>query len=519
MSQLHLLSFNQLKRSSRKSPGKQQDRRKHKCQQFLNIKALVQYLAAFMDIHTLHAFSTTHKRILQDIQPLVRMILRNTLLETLDILNNGTAYNFIKNTRNISYIYTQNKNNCIHGTDHPFVTLSKFDNHCITFKEVHQQQKKLMSTAMLNWKDSNLLGYKLLSRDMILFHKLFKDTLISIALKSLMPFTPSKLSDCYVESYHIHKFMAMYKSGKFQHHAEITLLTDHIWQSFTTTHKGSYIHVTKYSEKTQIQLKDNQYFFMYFTRYFHLSLWIDFVNWNVNIIAGGAPFHALMGNKHYFPNASSDIDIFAYGISHEQWILELNSWEKNLIDANLTTINTITHANLRTYYLMVTSDDIVKIQFIFQCATANPAQILNSFDISPVQIAFNPDSSHITFTKAFVDYVYTGYAAIFNYNDKISNSSLTRIRKYHLYGVNQWKIPNTYQLSKFEHDLNNTNISCYQSQTAINLKIGKNYVDKFSYNEYNYRAYAKHQCIKSTNHDGAHLLKTFLNYYIHNDSA
>ena len=490
--------------------------------QVLANRDLVQHLDQFFDITTLYAFSTTCTTFLSDTRKKLDIPInqiRAIFLPALKATNNNTTLQFLKCNQNSDYLYKENTHHCISGVEHPYRIPSECDKKCVKLKDIYPQKQDTYLYWLHAGKVDHALHYKMSSGAMELFHKLFPNDAISNYLKCLISFSNTRITNGFLYKCDVDFFINHYQKIQPATSDTINNIDKQLWQSLKITNHLGIMTVNETKTTSPMKVRTIPYFIHYFEIHFLFKTIFPLINWEKNFIAGGAVFQALVAITEDTLETKSDLDIFAYNITYSQWLSELNTFETKLIDAKLCAFKSVHAKKVQTYYIH--SKKAVKIQFIFSCETATQAQILTSFDLSAVQVGFNPETCQLLFSYGFLDYIFSGQAIIFNLTQQRDiliqrQILLPRVIKYHKYGIKLWKIPQGFDLTIFEERLN---VTIRKMKKRNPHQIGFNHLDIQTEADYSQRYFTNKKCLRSDNHDEAHILKKFLNLLLNENNS
>ena len=492
---------------------------------FFSCTDLVQLLHTFLDIATLYSFSQVsmkyyaHPGYTRNVE---KQQLAIIISPELMAVNKNKGLKFLKNICNNKYIYEQNADNCINGMEHPYHIPREFRKKCTKFTDVYPQASDILIDRLTPVKVDYALHYKLVSEDMELYHKVFRNYPISNALQCLVSFSNTKVNNCFLGNCDVGWFIKHYTKIQLKTSKKLQSIIKQLWQTVEMTNNLGTISLKTTSETFKIKIRSICYFVRYFEKNFYFKKIFKFINWETNLIAGGAVFQALIATRTDTIKTRSDLDIFAYNVSYSQWLAQLVEFENKLLDdatERIRAMKSICNKKVTTYYIIREYQQPIKIQFIFSCESTTPAQILTNFDISAVQVAFNPVSCKLFYSYAFLDFLFTGQSTIFNLTQHAALHfiNMRRIIKYHTYGIRLWKFPVGIDLKQFINRLNNTSESIQTHSRAIPISIGLEQFDLMPETHYSRRYFSNKRCLRSDNHDETHILRTFLNLLFDNN--
>ncbi len=233
---------------------------------------------------------------------------------------------------------------------------------------------------------------------------------------------------------------------------------------FCNTFKCTILKTNIYNTQSELVMNFTR-FAQNFNRLYLCAHWFYLINWNNFCIAGGSILAALL-NKDWTNQTGHDIDIFAYEISHCEFVKQFMNILSNLDSNNYTFTNTF---NVKTLKLSLCVSDFfghktmyknITLQFIYIAHLVTPNIILHNFDLDIVQILYQPNKKRVFATDAFIQSLNTN--TIIPYNlirnaEVLSIRTLSRIKKYIIRGFNQILIPKSISVTILTHLLNQTN--------------------------------------------------------------
>lgn len=489
------------------------------CSPILNNAELTVFFCLFLDMKTLYSFSLIDDQMNNHISKskiLAKMVLKRI------IVGQKASYSALLKMNDISMhqlneIYHDHQDICINYYQHPFIypTDDNFsDCTCIKTKEMFLKNSASIDNIIDSVTIDDILHYKMTSKNMEFFHKTFTQN-ISTELKKLIPFSNSRIPSCFVDSLSVRDFINQQNHMSINDEIEEQTIEAELWQKLKITIQlDSVILETKPLNK-KIPVRDTKYFIKYWEQKFFFIFFVTSINWDKFEVMGGSIFEAvtaLSGDSINTPE--TDLDIFAHDISYTEFLQELVRFEQHLIRKHIKCIKSIESKKIFTYILIL-RNTFIKIQFIFTCLSANIATILNSFDLSPVQVAFNPKTMMITYTKAFLSFLQTGIGAVFNITQNLDDYSIarsSRIIKYQRKGIKHWKIPLGIKVAVWNEQLNAA-LRVYRQQYKDIIQLNGTTVHKYCCTEYENHFFTPKCCIRSANHDETNILKTFLSLY------
>ena len=488
------------------------------CHAFFGISHLVLHLVEFSDIETIRSICFVNKTLQAHIATqtrLARKKLNEIFNATMRINDLGDA----PSLNELKDIYNQGKNICVHGFEHPFVIdVVNDQENCIKTKDVLPDVPISFKSSLQEGRADHWLHFRMASNSMKAFHDSFKGNPISDAMKRLISFSNSTISNCFTNSCEIKQFIQQKERFFGTKTSDIDEIEAEIWQPIKLTSRLDCVNVEMDPSIRPLQIRELDYFLHYFDTKYAVSRFIEYLDWNYFEIMGGAPHNALVAiSEDTVPVPSTDLDIFAHSMHYGEFLKALTEFEQGLIKEGIKTIKSITDKKTVTYFLVFSPAFQVKVQIIYTCASATKATILASFDISAVQLGFNPATLILTWTPAFEDFVQTSTAAIFDMTQDptfIHSVTMRRIIKYQRRGIKKWKIPYGFNLRLFEEQLNAASrrfdLSNYGWSSGVPIQIGFQPAHYLLWRTYPKGCFSERSCIRSNNHDETGILRMFL---------
>ena len=499
------------------------------CEKFFDISDLIIYLGQYLPISSINSLAVLNLRIsnvIRNANNLALYHLRIIIEPTLNMANNGyldeEGNHFYNKITNSSYVYSENVNNCMRGTIHPFRSPLSYDStQCITFRDVFPIEAALKKGEVYNAPNVDQPLHQITtSLVMETFHKTFKDNPISNTIKRYISFSNTRVGNCFIEQYNVAYFLLNWKLITRKNVTDkLKTIDNRMWKNVYIRTKLKKHYLVKKKIKVEVNCRDDAYFIEFWQENYYLQEFAHCINWKNNVIMGGSVFQAVVElQPDTIESPQSDVDIFAHNISYEKWLLQLVKFEKEIMKENIKMVKVCCNLKVQTYYLVFAGNKQIKVQFIFTCESATPAQILTSFDISATQIGFNPHKFTLIATHAFLEFMNGGYTSIFDFSQKnsiINDVQLSRVIKYVQRGVKSFKIPSNFSKRKFVKQLNNSQRRLKKNnmnsdKDILPIQIAFNPTEYISSKMY-LNAFTNGSCIRSRNHDETHVLKSFLN--------
>ena len=499
------------------------------CEKFFDISDLIIYLGQFLSISSVNSLAVLNSSIgdvIRKANNLALYHLRIIIEPTVKLANNEyldeKGNHFYNKITNSYYVYCENVNNCMRGTIHPFRSPLSYDStQCITFKDVFPIKAALKKGEVYNAPNVDQPLHQIITNNVMeTFHKTFKNNPISNAIKRYISFSNTRVGNCYIEKYNVDDFLSNWKLITTNNvTAKLKTIDDKMWKKVYIRTKLKQHYSVKKKIKVRASCREGAYFIEFWQKNYYLQRFVHCINWTKNVIMGGSVFQAVVQlQPDTIESPQSDLDIFAHNISYKKWLLQLIKFEEKIMKENIKMVKICCNLKVHTYYLVFAGYKQVKVQFIFTCKSATPAQILTSFDISATQIGFNPYKFTLITTQSFLEFMNDGYASIFDLSQKeaiINEVQLSRVIKYVQRGVKSFKIPSNFSSRKFFQQLNNSetklkkdNMNC--NKDILPVQIALNPTEYISSKMY-LNAFTNGSCIRSRNHDETHVLKSFLN--------
>ena len=193
----------------------------------------------------------------------------------------------------------------------------------------------------------------------------------------------------------------------------------------------------------------NDHFFDEILLDFKLTLFMNLLPTrykNNYLAAGGAIVTRII--KEIKIDLSSDIDLFAFGITEEQHLQCIASFVFNLVINEIPFTTNSDNRNPKTFWFGEKRK--IKVQFIWNHA-ATVLSVLNRFDLSICQVGMTLDGS-VYYTNAWLFTFMTRIGFYFNIVFADNFNHHLRLRKYIMRGQQIWFIPLTIIYKYFDYN-------------------------------------------------------------------